>query len=110
MNQLAMFEQPKPFHWRKKPDICARKHGGNPQSTLANQRGDHPTDRQRVYELIQVAGPTGRTLDEVAAILGVAPNRISGRVTQLKVAGKIKSLGTTRLTRTGSQAAIYLIT
>jgi hypothetical protein len=109
MSQLSMFEQPKPFHWQRptEPDICKRKHGGNPQSVQANRRVQKERDRDTVLNLVAMAGPEGRTLDEVAAILDVAPNRISGRFTELKKDGKLIPTGCTRNTRTGSPAMSY---
>lgn len=108
--QLALFESPSgrvPFKPVAQPDICRNRHGGNAQSTLANQRGDHALSREAVYRLIAGAGEGGLTLDEAAVMLDVAPNRISGRVTQLKASGQIRDTGLRRLTRTGSLAAVY---
>lgn len=108
--QMGMFEptQSKSPFTPVQPDVCKNRHGGNAQSFEANARGRHEGDREKVLKIVTAAGDNGRTLDETAELLGVAPNRISGRFTQLKVAVKIKPAGFTRQTRTGSNAMVYV--
>jgi predicted ArsR family transcriptional regulator len=70
----------------------------------AHRSRDRAGDRQRILEMI-IRQP--RTLDELAAELGVEPNRISGRLTELSKAGLIARTGQTRKTRTGAAAAVW---
>jgi len=88
------------------PDICRRKHGGADTSRLANARVQKERDRDVVLGWIQRM-EAGATLDELAGILSVAPNRISGRLTELRKAGRIYDTGERRKTTTGSWARVY---
>ena len=107
--QLAMFpEAIQPHQRHGEPDICKNRHGGNPQSVQANWRVQKERDRDAVLNLVAEAGEAGRTLDEVAAIMDVGANRISGRFTELRKAGRLMTTGSTRKTRTGCPAAVYV--
>ncbi len=88
-------------------DICARKHKGNEQSTQTFREAirHRITEQQdRVLKCMR-RYPEGLTCDELSVILGVTPNQISGRLTELKRDGKIYKSGT-RKTRSGCSAAI----
>ncbi len=88
-------------------DICARKHKGNEQSTQAfrNAVKHRATEQQqRVLKCLRDR-PEGLIAEEIAAILGVTVNMISGRCSELKRDGKIYKSGT-RKTRSGCSAAI----
>lgn len=90
-------------------DICANRHGGNPQSKAANCRVGYTKAEQRrhVLTFIQVRGALGATTDEVAAGMGKPPNAVSGRLTELKAAGLIVKCGTRR-TRSGCSAGVFV--
>lgn len=90
-------------------DVCARKHGGNPQSAIAfDAIRQHLTQSQwRVFCAISATLSFGRTLDELCVLLDVNPNAISGRITELRIKGKIEKRGT-RKTRSGCSAAVWV--
>ncbi len=91
-------------------DPCARRHGGNAESVAAFAAGDKETDKARVLAYITAQGSHGATLDEIAEAFGVAPHRLSGRMTALKDwhAPKIIATGQHRPTRTGSKASVWV--
>jgi hypothetical protein len=85
------------------PDITRNRHRGNPASVAAYERSlfTHENDEERVYlHIILVTGPSvgrdGVTSKEVAAALGKPLNAISGRLTSLKMKGKIRGTGVRR--------------
>jgi hypothetical protein len=90
-------------------DPCERKHGGNPESAAAYSPERAAVVRERVYAFIRAAGSKGATLDETAAAFEMAPNRISGRVTTLRVEGRILRTADRRETRTGARASVYIV-
>jgi len=66
-------------------------------------------DRQvRVLRAIRRLGSS--TTDELSIVFRVAPNQISGRLTELKRMGYIKDTGEIRKTRTGFNAKVLGIT
>jgi hypothetical protein len=73
-------------------DVCENRHGGNPHSENANKRVSKAADREAVYCLIKQAAD-GRTLKELCAIMGKTPNQISGRISELRILGKIETIG-----------------
>ncbi len=88
-------------------DITANRHRGNPESTTAFETAvkHRATDQQqRVLKCLRDR-PAGLTSEEIAGILGVTVNMISGRCSELKRDGKIYKHGT-RLTRSGNPAAV----
>lgn len=67
-------------------------------------------ERQRlVYEAICLCGIHGATIDEAAIALGVYPNAISGRFTELKRVGKIYATGERRKTSSGHSAMCWAV-
>lgn len=90
-------------------DICANRHRGSDMSILANERVDKSSDRELIYGYVREAGLYGHTLDELAVILCRDANRISGRLTELRKAGRIIASPDTRKTRTGSWAHVYVV-
>ena len=89
-------------------DVCARKHGGNEQSVSAfDYVMNTLTDRQARILLEIKARPAGATLDELAIHFRTNPNAISGRITDLKIKGRIERRGT-RKTRSGCSAAVWV--
>lgn len=91
-----------------KEDICARKHGGAETSIEANKRVLKERDRELIYGYIKAAGSFGHTLDELCVLLQRTPNQISGRITELRVKGRILTSDRTRPTRAGVQARVYI--
>ncbi len=88
-------------------DITANRHLGNEQSTHAfeNAVKHRATEQQqRVLKCLRDR-PAGLTAEEIAGILGVTVNMISGRCSELKRDGKIYKSGT-RKTLSGCSAAI----
>lgn len=103
MQQTSMFSIKK-----READICRRKHGGAETSVDADKHVQKTRDRELIYDYIRAAGQYGYTLDELSVMLDRPPNRISGRVTELRVAGRIVTSDQTRLTRSGCKARVYV--
>jgi hypothetical protein len=77
---------------RTPDDVCKGRHGGNPQSVEANKKPCKDGDRRTILELIKAA-PDGRTLKELCEAMGRTPNAISGRITELKMLGRVEVRG-----------------
>lgn len=90
-------------------DICRRKHGGDPASLAAHRRTNKEARYAEILACLERAGQVGRTLDELSTALGVHPNQISGRLTELRVAGRITKTERRRQTQTGAWAAVYVL-
>lgn len=73
-------------------DVCARKHKGNAESAAANRRVNKQRDREKVFAACSLRG--GTTCRELATLLGVGMNQISGRFSELKRDNRIKRIGT----------------
>lgn len=88
-------------------DICQNRHRGNPESVEAFQSiKDRLTQAQeRVLNCIKQSD-NGRTNDEICVVLGLTPNQVSPRLTELKIAGRIERVGT-RLTRSKCSASVW---
>lgn len=104
--------QPTLDDWAEEhPDVCAGRHGGDPQSTTAHamRRGKADAQRQRVREAIRATKAHGLTVDELSARWGVPPNAISGRFTELK-GPRFRAIVKrgTRKTRTGAPASVWI--
>ena len=99
-------------------DITRSRHQGNPESEAAQSDREHRTQSQkmRVYLEVHHAGYRGLTVDELAEKWGAEVNRISGRFTELCRDGIIerrkdpKGKRITRITRSGSRAAVWFVT
>lgn len=87
-------------------DPCRRKHGGDVESNAAFESRDRVRQREQVLHLI-AARPEGATVDELAALLDVDSNAISGRFTELKTSGEIAWAGEKRRTRSGCLAKVF---
>src|SRR6185437_8177730 len=79
-------------------DICANKHGDNPESVSANQQiASHKRNLQaKVYELILSRGSAGVTSHEICALLGMKLQTVSARCAELKAQHVIQSNGERR--------------
>lgn len=89
-------------------DICRSRHKGNPQSVAAhNAIMERLTVQQeRVFRCILDGGERGRTNEDICGVLGLTPNQVSPRLTELHVAGRITKVGT-RLTRSKCPAGVW---
>lgn len=94
---------------KQEPDICRNRHGGVETSVEADKTVKKQQDRELIYGYIQAARHYGHTLDELSVLLNRPPNSISGRLTELKVQGKIVYTGRKRQTRSGCLARVYTI-
>lgn len=102
MRQQVMFSIKK-----EEDDICSRKHGGAETSVEADKTVRKEKDREQVYGLIYHAGRFGHTLDELCIMLNRAPNQLSGRLTELRMAGRIIISDEKRMTRNNCYARVY---
>ena len=93
-----------------RPDVCARRHGGDPESLKASQVGDKDKDQKTVLRVIMEAKWNGLTIDEAAVLLNRDPNCISGRFSELVRKRKIMRHpdNLKRLTRRGCQAKVWI--
>lgn len=109
-SQASLF--PVPAAPRREPDVCARKHGGDLNSRLAHGKllGHKAEQREKVRRYVASCCGRGATCDETAEYLGVFPNDISGRFTELERDGKLKRNGERRTTRRGNWAAVWIAT
>lgn len=91
-------------------DITRNRHQGADTSILAYHSAVQPTLPQRraaVLHEVELAGERGLTCDELAHAWNVSPNQISGRFTELKKLGLIRSIGR-RQTANGCTARAYV--
>jgi hypothetical protein len=104
-----MFETVNGVLRAKTPDICERKHGGNPHSTEAHKRIREGLSARRelVYRCIKVC-TMGITVDELASQWNEPPNNLSGRFSELARDGRIVKSGT-RPTRSNCPAAVWKV-
>jgi hypothetical protein len=87
------------------PDICARKHGHNANSFLANLRvAEHkPTLCQRIYLALEKWGPL--TCEELSFRLQIRYTTVSARIAELKAMRWITPSGIVRPTTSGTYAS-----
>ena len=87
-------------------DPSQRKHGGNPESTLAHRKA--LGTKRHWYTLflreLRKAGSQGRTAKELARQFGVGLNVISGRCTELVQMGMVARLA---IRRDGSAVLVH---
>lgn len=90
-------------------DVCRNRSRGNTESALAFQSiSDRLTVAQeRIYRAIKDRGECGATTDELCVVLGLTPNEVSPRISELHFKlFKIEKVGT-RPTRNGHPAAVW---
>lgn len=68
-----------------------------------------PTWRTRLLTLFEHAGASGLTADEACERLNAMAQCVGPRVSDLAGAGAITATGTTRPTRTGSRARVFVL-
>lgn len=88
------------FEW----DICAEKHGGNPESVEAHARTDAAGGRARVAEFIRRSGRDW-TAYEIERALRMRRSTASARFSELKYMRLLVRSGKRRKTDTGCNAA-----
>jgi hypothetical protein len=83
MTQLGLF------------DVTATRHRGNLESMEAYKRfkPKQADQRQMVYGYVSRAGRAGITCRELATLLDVGMNQISGRFSELKASQRIVKVG-----------------
>ena len=92
-------------------DITAGKHGGARASEEAHERirESSAESRERIYRFIWRRGEYGATTDEIAEALGLFPNQVSGRVSELLYREKsVVRNGVQRKTRGGFTADVVV--
>lgn len=87
-------QQPECLPLFPQPDPCARKHGGNTQSVEAFRKVNVRGDCARIMAFY--ADGARHTPKEVAQMLDVQLNRVSGRFITLKRAGLLRTTGVVR--------------
>lgn len=109
LHQPTAPHQPSLFD-RGSTDITARKHGGNPESAAAHRKiaESKAESRNRVLAFAVSRGALGITTDEVAEHFNVPPNAVSGRISELKVLGKLIPTDRRRPTRSGCSARVLV--
>lgn len=80
----------------------------SPQNNISTPARVRAAQRRQVELTVKHAAHKGRTCDETAALMGMNPNDISGRFTELERKGDLIRLATTRLTRKGKGAYVYV--
>lgn len=86
-------------------DICQNFHKGNPESVASRRVTNSDLDRSRVMEAIALSGLHGMTCDEAEVALGMSHQSCSARLSELKMRGLVRVVGT-RPTRTGCSASV----
>ena len=103
----------KPFHDQPQKlgelfDVCSNRSRGNTESHSAFQavRDRLNESQERIYRCVKDSGEHGRTNDEICIVLGLTPNQVSPRITELHIAHRIAKIGT-RPTRSKSPAGVW---
>lgn len=92
-------------------DICSNKHGGNSESVAAFEETSEnyrEAMRESIYGIALARGASGVTTDEVARIFSKPPNAVSGRLTDLKKAGRLIATNDCRKTQAGRSARVFV--
>lgn len=98
MTQASLFPQalPQVTAPAPLPDICRGRHRGNLQSEAANKRV-HSTKNSVLEEIYRlIAASAGLTSKEIGSLLNKQLNTFSGRLRELKNAGRIEPTGAER--------------
>lgn len=98
--QPSLFDQPRQVD----QGVASRN------ETFRQIAGELPDRQQRVMLRIIAAGYGGVTLDELSQQMNCEPNKISGRITELKKRGLVAHTRNRRVTRAGSTAAVIVAT
>jgi len=98
-------------------DICRNRHRDSPTSLAAfrGSQSEHARQRAWILRMAARAGQYGVTTDELSVLASestgkeVPPNRISGRLSELKDAGLLVATNRRRPTRTGKSAMVLCV-
>jgi len=110
-SNLSLFEPPRTRYSRPDPDdVCLGRHLGNDESDRANRiiHGSKEQTRLRILELVKASGDRGMTCSEIAAALGKEMHAISGRLSEMKIDGRLVATDRTRKTPTGTPARVLV--
>ncbi len=79
-------------------DVCENRHRNSPESQSAFEKVKHGKQLmyQRIMYLAQQRKEYGITVHEVSHQFGKTPNEVSGRLSELKMLGKLKKSGERR--------------
>lgn len=79
-------------------DITENRHKGSPESQEAFERVKHGKQQMydRILNLAQARKDYGLTVHELSAAIGKPVNCISGRLSELRMIGKLKKSGVRR--------------
>lgn len=91
------------------PETPGYQHGSDTSRHAADTLTTAHKNRQILLDLLKRRGLEGCTIDEFAQALGVPPNAISGRFSELETDGKICKTPQRRKTRSGKPAVVYLL-
>jgi hypothetical protein len=91
------------------PDVCRRRHRGNPESRAANERVHDSKAKlqERIYQHIANL-PHGATCEEVTRALRLRYTTCSARMAELKALNRLFPSGERRPTSTGAKAAVLI--
>lgn len=86
-------------------DLCANRSRGNKESAAAHEKvvSIKTQMHERIMRLAEVRKEYGITVHEVANAFGKTPNQVSGRLSELKMVGKLKE---SELTRRGARVLV----
>lgn len=96
---------------RPRKDPTAGRHKGAAESReafLSTPEDEHKAMRELIYRMALRRRKTGITTDEVSVLTDRAPNRISGRLTELKKEGRLVMTGRRRMTRLNKTAHVLV--
>ena len=99
--QTSLFDGEAPYVRSSKTSKAAAKSLQKKPETL-------PTLRMMVLQLVKKAGDRGRTCDELEAITKMRHQTCSARFNELHNKDLILDSGTTRATRSGRQAVVWV--
>jgi hypothetical protein len=79
-------------------DVCENRHKGSPESQDAFDRVKHGKQfmYDRIMNLAQARRDYGITVHEVSSAFGKTPNAVSGRLSELRMMGKLRKSGERR--------------
>ena len=92
-------------------DVCRQKHLGNEESEAANKAIDPWKEnlRQVIFEQVARAGIRGMTSAEVVEATGICLQTVSGRLSELKMKGRLVATSRLRKTPSGASARVLVV-
>ncbi|MEM7227290.1 MAG: hypothetical protein AAF432_00600 [Planctomycetota bacterium] len=106
MKEPSLFDQPAPN--ASYPNAPGWKQSRASRKAASEMRSKAPTIRQRVYALFQ-QHIDGLTADECAEMLGLEPDAVRPRVSELKNAGLLERTEALRRSMREKSAHVYRI-